>query len=107
MPWCEDCSKFWNPSTMTAHGCCPSCGRSLAAAAGGDATGEDDSAAAQPAGAEATPVAGRTQITAENIDLRALAGADAKAPWHFKLLVAAVVLYLVWRVVQLVVWAVA
>ena len=29
------------------------------------------------------------------------AGTDEKAPWHFKLLVAAVVVYLVWRAVQL------
>lgn len=29
-----------------------------------------------------------------------------KAPWHFKLLLVAVVLYLGWRLVQLVIWAV-
>jgi hypothetical protein len=28
-----------------------------------------------------------------------------RAPWHFKLLVAAVVVYLGWRVLQLVAWA--
>ena len=31
---------------------------------------------------------------------------DQKAPWHFKLLVVAVVLYLGWRAVQLVEWVV-
>ena len=31
---------------------------------------------------------------------------SARAPWHFKLLVAAVVLYLGWRAVQLVEWVV-
>ncbi|MGD9795646.1 MAG: hypothetical protein AB7V43_19440 [Acidimicrobiia bacterium] len=93
MPWCEDCSKFWNPSTMTADGRCPSCGRAIAVAE-------------ERVSADATEAAPPKAITAENIDLRALAGEDAKAPWHFKLLVAAVVLYLVWRVVQLVVWAV-
>ncbi len=30
----------------------------------------------------------------------------APVPWHFKLLLAAVVLYLGWRAVELVVWAV-
>ncbi len=30
------------------------------------------------------------------------ATADEKTPWHFKLLVAAVVLYMVWRLVDLV-----
>jgi len=29
-----------------------------------------------------------------------------KAPWHFKLLVAATVLYLVWRLVQMASWVV-
>jgi hypothetical protein len=77
---------------MTVDGRCPGCGRPLAPVA-------------ERAPADATEVAPSNPITAENIDLRALAGEDAKAPWHFKLLVAAVVLYLVWRVVQLVVWA--
>ena len=29
---------------------------------------------------------------------------DPKAPWHFKLLVGAVCVYLAWRLVQLVQW---
>jgi hypothetical protein len=33
-------------------------------------------------------------------------GGSQRAPWHFKLLVAAVVLYLGWRAVQLVEWVV-
>jgi hypothetical protein len=45
-------------------------------------------------------------VTAENINLRQLAnglneGDDAKAPWHFKLLVVALCLYLGWRVIQI------
>ena len=31
MPWCDDCSKFWNPNSMPADGTCPTCGRKLAA----------------------------------------------------------------------------
>lgn len=27
MPWCEDCSKFWNPNTLPPDGTCPTCGR--------------------------------------------------------------------------------
>ena len=27
MPWCEDCSKFWNPNSLPPDGTCPSCGR--------------------------------------------------------------------------------
>jgi hypothetical protein len=36
------------------------------------------------------------------VNVREMAGEDAKAPWHFKVLVALVVLYLGWRLVQLV-----
>lgn len=80
MPWCETCSKFWNPSSMHEDGSCPTCGRVLTQAD--------------------TPVS--SPVTAKNVDVRALAGEDAKAPWHFKLLVAAIVVYLAWRVVQLI-----
>jgi hypothetical protein len=32
MPWCEDCSKFWNGEEMGDGGVCPTCGRVLVAA---------------------------------------------------------------------------
>ena len=32
MPWCTDCSRFWNPNTMRRDGACPSCGRVIAPA---------------------------------------------------------------------------
>jgi hypothetical protein len=32
--------------------------------------------------------------------------ADGKTPWHFKLLVAAVVIYLAWRTIQIIGWVV-
>ena len=32
MPWCEDCSRFYNPPSMSAGGECPSCGRVIATA---------------------------------------------------------------------------
>jgi hypothetical protein len=80
MPWCEECAKYWTPSAMNEDGTCPACGRSVQAQ--------------QP-------------ITAKNIDLRKLAAGadgnpdDAKAPWHFKLLMVMLAVYLGWRVVQL------
>jgi hypothetical protein len=83
MPWCEDCARYLAPSAMEATGACPTCGRIVEAAAK------------------------REPITAKNIDLKALAaGADGdiddlKAPWHFKLLVVLLVLYLGWRIVDL------
>jgi hypothetical protein len=36
----------------------------------------------------------------------AMGRGEQKAPWHFKLLLVAVILYLGWRLVQLVAWAV-
>lgn len=66
---------------MNADGTCPTCGRLVEA-----------------------PV--RQPITAKNMDLRKLAAGPeseepAKAPWHFKLLMVLLVLYLGWRIVQL------
>ena len=59
MPWCEDCAKFWTPTSMGRDGACPACGRSITAAV-----------------------------------------AEPKAPWHFKVLVGGVAIYLSWRLVQ-------
>jgi hypothetical protein len=80
MPWCETCSKFLTPTSMTEDGRCPACGRVLERSGG--------------------PVS--EPLTAKTVDPRALAGKEAKAPWHFKLLIVAVAAYLGWRVVQLV-----
>lgn len=33
MPWCEDCSRFFNPPSMAPGGACPACGRVIAAPA--------------------------------------------------------------------------
>ena len=68
MPWCEECAKFWTPTSLTSTGACPSCGRVVAS------------------------------------PTEAASDAQPKAPWHFKLLVAAVIVYLGWRVVQLIGW---
>jgi hypothetical protein len=62
MPWCEDCSRFWNPPTMGTDGQCPACGKVIAPA--------------RPA-----------------------------APWHFKVLLFGIVVYLGYRLYQLVLWA--
>ena len=88
MPWCEECAKYWTPSAMTVEGTCPACGRSL------EAQKPVTAPVSQP-------------ITAKNLDLHKLAAgehgneADAKAPWHFKLLMVLLALYLGWRVVDL------
>ena len=79
MPWCEPCARYLTQSSVTPEGSCPSCGTEVVVAS----------------------VSGRP-ITAGSLDLHELAGADAeKVPWHFKLLVVLLCLYLGWRVVQL------
>jgi hypothetical protein len=66
---------------MNEDGTCPTCGRLV-----------------EP------PV--REPITAQNMNLRKLAAGDdgdetPKTPWHFKLLMVLLALYLGWRIVQL------
>jgi hypothetical protein len=67
MPWCETCSRFFNPNSLATDGTCPSCGRAV-----------DDASW--------------------------VATAPEMAPGHFKLLLVAVVVYLVWRVIQMIGW---
>jgi hypothetical protein len=71
---------------MGADGTCPTCGRVLAAAGAGRP--------ARPVGDERpfAPPPGDEVAT--------------KVPWHFWVLVAAVVAYLGWRVVQMISWVV-
>ncbi len=84
MPFCESCSKYWTPSAMRPGGSCPTCGRLLDVAS------------------TTTGLPGRSS---DKIDIRRLAAGDGddpvSAPWHFKLLVTGLVLYLGWRVVDL------
>ena len=74
---------------MQTDGSCPTCGRIL------------DSPQI------ASTLTTSRRVTAENIDIRRLAsGLDddqelPKAPWHFKLLVVALCVYLSWRIVQI------
>jgi hypothetical protein len=75
MPWCDDCARYWTYNALPPDGTCPSCGRPVTTAISGPA---------------------------QRVDLKALAGDKAKVPWHFKLMVVALVVYLTWRAVQLV-----
>jgi hypothetical protein len=78
MPWCEPCARYLAPSAMTDKGACPDCGEHL----------------------ESLSLSGR--VTADELDLKKLAGLDGeKIPWHFKLLVSLLCLYLGWRVVAI------
>ena len=65
---------------MGGDGSCPKCGRLV----------------------DNSDIHGR--VTSKNLDLKALAhegGTEEKVPWHFKLLVGMLVVYLTWRIVQL------
>ena len=66
MPWCETCSVYLTPTSMTDDGACPTCGRHLS-----------------PAEFEKT---------------------KSRTPWHFKVLIAVLAVYLAFRLVQLVIW---
>lgn len=72
MPWCEECAKYYTPNSVRTDGTCPKCGMQLEA--------PENGALSSSQGAEER---------------------DEKAPWHFKLMVASVAIYLGWRVVQL------
>ena len=77
MPQCLACDRHWTPTSANPDGTCPECGGDLHA----PMARSDD---------EADVAAERPQ----------------RAPWHFKLLVAAAALYLGWRAVQGVDWIV-
>lgn len=78
MPWCEECSHYFTPSAMNADGTCPQCGALI----------EDQRPKIE------RPVAGSDEQAADED--------DAKAPWHFKLMIVLLVLYLAWRFYQLI-----
>ncbi len=71
MPWCERCSKYLAPTAMRKEGACPICGRNV-----------------EP-------------VSASTLNLKQLADGDVRVPWHFTLLVVALVAYLGWRLIAL------
>ena len=81
MPWCDACERFANPNSLTEDGGCPTCGTVIAEADDGDAAAE---------------VAADDEVST--------AEALKSIPWHFWLLLAALVLYLGWRLVQGIGW---
>ena len=93
MPWCEPCSRFLSPATVTADGRCPACGRPV------------------DAGRARLPAVAPVPAPSPSEPSRADAGGPSRTalppvPWHFKLLCAAASIYLGWRAVQGVEWLV-
>lgn len=74
MPWCEECAHYFTPSAMNPDGTCPQCGAKL----------EDQ----RPI--TSRPAKGPADGESDE---------DTKAPWHFKLMIVLLVLYLIWRLV--------
>lgn len=95
MPWCIPCDRFLSPSTVRVDGTCPSCGRVV-----------DPGRArhAQHAAPAATPAApGPPRDTRDTIDDET----PEPLPWHLKLLLVALAIYLAYRALQGVEWLVA
>ena len=74
MPWCGPCQRYFAPSALDAGSTCPACG------------GATEQADLAPGDGEHPGIGGE----------------DARAPWHFWLVVVATVVYVGWRIVQLV-----
>ena len=82
MPWCDACAAYVAPNATAPGGACPTCHNVLAT----------KGALQMEARSLGVPGPGQEE------------GEAPKAPWHFKLLLAALVLYLAWRGVAGVAW---
>ncbi|WP_116998562.1 hypothetical protein [Desertimonas flava] len=71
MPYCDDCDKYWTPNSMNEDGTCPRCGADLEA--------------------HTAPVTTAEGATDD----------DEGVPWHFKLMIVALVVYLGYRFVEI------
>jgi len=94
VPWCDECSKFWNLPELGGEAKCPACGRGFV------------TSTARPSVAPALP-GGPTSPAEEPspTDPSATVPAKAKgAPWHFKLLVVGVTVYMIYRIYWLIEW---
>ncbi len=87
MPWCDDCDRFLNPNSVNDDGSCPTCGTQLASA-------KKIRRARSGVGSHPDALAAATPDEDANLP----------TPWHFKVLVVSVVIYLGWRLVQGILW---
>jgi hypothetical protein len=91
MPWCTHCDRYLSPSTVHTDGTCPTCGRAV-----------DPAHAATTATTTPAPAAGTTTSQPSTGDEK-----PEPLPWHFKLLLAALAIYLAYRAFQGVEWLIA
>jgi rRNA maturation protein Nop10 len=78
VPWCTDCDRYLAPPTVRTDGTCPTCGRPV-----------DVAAPAQSAHTPASPARSDTL---------------PPVPWHFKLMLCALAVYLGYRFMQMGEW---
>ncbi len=91
MPFCEACDRHWTPTSMCPDGTCPTCGRVLPRVEARGSAARD-----VPPGVPEGDVADGP----EGVDQVGEGDELPSAPWHFKLMLAALVIYLAWRGVQ-------
>jgi hypothetical protein len=89
MPWCDECSKFWNPPELSGGGECPSCGRLISG---------------RPQRPVVAPALPGGQAGVDEPDLSGAVAKTKGAPWHFKLLVVGVTVYMIYRIYWLAEW---
>jgi hypothetical protein len=80
VPWCPRCDRYLAPPRVRTDGTCPECGTTV-----------------DPGGAQ--PAAAHGDSEGDDDPLEAL-------PWHFKLLLGAIAVYLGYRALQGVEWLV-
>jgi predicted RNA-binding Zn-ribbon protein involved in translation (DUF1610 family) len=79
VPWCADCDRYLAPPTVRTDGTCPTCGR-------------------------AVDVAERAQSGAASHTSPARSDTLPPVPWHFKLMLCALAVYLGYRFMQMGEW---
>ncbi len=103
MPWCDDCDRFLSPNTVNSDGTCPTCGSKLArpSAIKRARRGRGSSPDALAANAELKDSTIADEAGAPTTDQEA---AGHGPPWHFWVLLVALVIYLGYRLIQGIVW---
>ncbi|MBS1849269.1 MAG: zinc-ribbon domain-containing protein [Actinobacteria bacterium] len=110
MPWCDACDRFLSPNTVNDDGTCPECGSRIISAKKLDRARRGRGAsidADESRHARTGPERGDAGSDAGTGRAQTNAGHDAddqSTPWHFKVLLVALVLYLTWRLVQGILW---
>ncbi len=92
MPWCPACDRFLSPASVLTDGSCPRCGRAVDP---GHAHAPDAPGVPKPPAGDDVAADSANGTEEEPLD---------PIPWHFKLLLGAVALYLGYRAFQGIEW---